>query len=95
MIGGGPKRPWWFSLRLHRLESLCYQLTAKWYERFFTPLHSVQNDNFQYQTELLWAMAITENSGGGKNGGQDPEALTLKMTWDKLSDLYQVLLKLL
>jgi len=40
-------------------------------------------------------MAITENSGGGKNGGQDPEALTLKMTWDKLSDLYQVLLKLL
>jgi len=21
-----------FSLRLHRLESLCYQLTAKWYQ---------------------------------------------------------------
>ena len=41
------------------------------------------------------AMAITENSGGGKNGGQDPEALTLNKTWYKLSALYHVLLKLI
>jgi hypothetical protein len=32
MIGGGPKRPWCFSLRLHRLESQCHPLTEIRYE---------------------------------------------------------------
>ena len=32
MIGGGPKRPRWFSLPLHRLESRCHPLTEIWYE---------------------------------------------------------------
>ena len=32
MIGGGPKRPWRFSLRLHRLESLCHPLIAILYQ---------------------------------------------------------------
>ena len=35
MIGGGPKRPWCFSLLPDRLESLCHPLTAIWYDSSF------------------------------------------------------------
>jgi len=62
MIGGGPKRSCWFSLRLHRLESLCHPLTEIWDETAVagaTAVNLVNNNRASGNAPLIF-QAISE-----------------------------------